>query len=216
MGADLPPRDHLPTTGPVDWVRQYYTPGIGFVLRRRLAWTAAALPAERLDRVLDIGYGSGIFQYELGTRARLRFGVDVHEHGALVRDRLRQSGIDSSFLRASGAALPFTDGSFDAVVIVSALEFVPDPAACLRECRRVLRRGGRLVCLVPRELRWADRIFRLLTGKDPEAEFMGGRARVRVAIATELGDAKHLTRPAGVPAALAPYEVLVVERNGRP
>jgi len=208
----LPARGHLPVTGPVDWAAQYHTPGIGFVLRRRLAWTAAALPT-RLERVLDVGYGSGIFQYVLAGRPRLSVGIDVHPHASTVRARLAESGLDASLVRGSGTSLPFADGSFDAVVIVSALEFMPDPAACLAECRRVLRARGRLVCLVPRELRWADRVFRLLTGKDPEEEFAGGRARVRAAIASQLGDADRVTRPAGVPAPLAPYEVYVVERR---
>ncbi len=202
----IPRSGHLPVTGPLDWIRKYDAPGIGFVFRRRLVWAAKALPT-RLDRVLEVGYGSGIFQYELATRTRCSVGLDIHPHGAEVRRKLEGDGVRPALLQGDGATLPFRNGSFDAVVILSALEFIPDPAACLSECRRVLRSGGCLVCVMPRELRWADRVFRLLTRSDPESEFRGGRARVLAAV-QQLHGATRQRRPMGLPAFLAPYEVL--------
>lgn len=46
-------------------------------------------------------------------------------------------------------ALPFKNGSFDLVVHSDTLEHVPDPVGGLRECRRVLRRGGACIFTVP-------------------------------------------------------------------
>jgi ubiquinone/menaquinone biosynthesis C-methylase UbiE len=136
----LPTRGHLPKTGPVDWIEQYYTPAIGFVLRQRLAWVSRALP-KRFERVLEIGYGSGVFQYELGRRAHLSVGIDPHPHAATVHACLRKDGLSVEVMRGDGAALPFADATFDAVVVVSALEFIADPTTCLAECRRILRPG---------------------------------------------------------------------------
>jgi SAM-dependent methyltransferase len=45
--------------------------------------------------------------------------------------------------------LPFGSASVDAVVAASVLEYVPDPCAVLRECARVLRSGGVLLCPSP-------------------------------------------------------------------
>jgi len=206
----FPKRGSLPTTGPVDWIQQYWTPGIGAVLRRRLAWVANMLPHD-LGTVLEIGHGSGVFQYELARRARRAIGIDVHDRSATVAEQLAKDGVRSSLLQGSGTELPFRDRSFDAVVVISALEFMPDPASCLRETRRVLRPGGRFVCLRPRELKWADAVFHALTGSSPEAEFVGGRARVQHAISTEASDARRLPRPSLVPRFLAPYELLVFD-----
>ena len=54
------------------------------------------------------------------------------------------------------SALPFADGSFDlACSAYGALPFVADPVQVLREVRRVLRPGGRLVFSVTHPIRWA-------------------------------------------------------------
>jgi ubiquinone/menaquinone biosynthesis C-methylase UbiE len=50
---------------------------------------------------------------------------------------------------ASAEAMPLPDASFDVVLCQMGLEFVPDKHAALREMRRVLVRGGRLILNVP-------------------------------------------------------------------
>ncbi|HEU4698532.1 MAG TPA: class I SAM-dependent methyltransferase [Gemmatimonadales bacterium] len=215
MSIQLPRRGHLPRTGPVDAIDQYYTPVLGAFFRRRLAWVDAALPPGPLGRVLEIGYGSGVFQYTLAPRARLSVGLDIHPFGAKVRRRLAEDGIAATLLQGDGCVLPFAGGSFDVVVILSALEFVPDPAACLDEAVRVLAPGGRVVCIRPRVLPWADAIYGQLVGFDPEAEFQGGRQRVQAALARVRAPQRRLARPAWLPPALAPYEVVVLETPAR-
>ena len=47
--------------------------------------------------------------------------------------------------QGDATALPYEDDSMDAVVLNAVLGEIPDPAAALREIRRVLKPGGRLV-----------------------------------------------------------------------
>ena len=212
----LPPPDRLVRTGPVDVVDEYYAGGFGWVMRRRLQWVRDALPRGPLFRVLEIGYGSGIFFYELSLHADTIVGADVHGSGDAVRKRLLADRIPAELAQASGMALPFRDGSFDVVIIVSALEFMDDPGLCLAESLRVVKPGGTVTAVTPRVLKWADWIYKVLRGFDPESDFKGGRDRVQRALADPALRAERSTRPHGLPSFVAPYELVVLRRPGAP
>lgn len=208
---ELPPRGHLRRTSEVDYVDAYFAGGMGWVLRERLRWVRAMLPKPPIDAILEIGYGSGVFMYTLAAYTRSLHGIDIHPHGGAVRDRLSENAIDVSPSRGSGMALPYRDRSFDVVVIVSALEFMDDPGACLTESLRVTRDGGRIICVTPRVLPWADVVYRVLAGIDPESDFRGGRQRVQRALAHF--DADRRPRPLPFPKMLAPYELVLLYKR---
>jgi ubiquinone/menaquinone biosynthesis C-methylase UbiE len=58
---------------------------------------------------------------------------------------LARSGADATVLRAPAEDLPFNDDSFDTVISTLVLCTVEDQPRALREMRRVLRPGGRLL-----------------------------------------------------------------------
>ena len=210
----LPLPGRLSVTGPVDFVEQYYQGAAGWMLRQRLRWVRDALPAE-CESVLEIGYGSGIFFYELSRHARTVVGVDVHNSGADVVRCCAADRVIVSVSQASGMALPFADGSFDAVVIVSALEFMSDPELCLHESVRVTRQGGSVVAVTPCIHGFTDAVWRVLSGVDPEVDFQGGRERVQHALGDPSLWVTRFSRPAGLPRSLAPYELVVLRPNRR-
>jgi hypothetical protein len=65
--------------------------------------------------------------------------------------------------------------------------------------------------VTPRVLSWADAVYRVFTGIDPESDFRGGRQRVQRALARL--DADRRPRPFPFPKLLAPYEVVLLYKR---
>jgi len=112
-------------------------------------------------RVLDVGCGTGYT-----TRGILRMGnvcevVGVDQnHNQLWRASRNLSGEKTrlSLSRGDVENLPFTDGAFDAVVSVGAVEYFPDPEKALREMARVVKHDGRVVVGGP-EFGWFRKVL---------------------------------------------------------
>ena len=100
------------------------------------------------DDVLDVGCGTGVFARKVARQldnSGSITGIDLSE-SMLGVAREVCPGVD--FRQGSVTSLPFEDASFDVVASSFMLMFVPEPARAVREMRRVLRPGGRLVVSV--------------------------------------------------------------------
>ncbi len=97
-------------------------------------------------RILDVGCGYGVLVCTTASQGAESTGVDPDpEMIAAARARAGKAGLKTTFIEGQIEQLPFPDGSFDVVVAVTVLCFVPDPSGAVREMARVLRAGGRLV-----------------------------------------------------------------------
>lgn len=104
-----------------------------------------ARPIGPSDRVLDLGCGTGIvarlLRERLGGAARIS-GLDVSPP-MIAKARAIAPEID--WHEGNATALPFGDATIDLVLAQQVLQFIPDRALALREIRRVLVPGGRLI-----------------------------------------------------------------------
>jgi ubiquinone/menaquinone biosynthesis C-methylase UbiE len=95
-------------------------------------------------RILDAGCGSGSLAAALRERGAIMTGID-RSTGLLALARARLNPDVPLHAADLGAPLPFPDAAFDDVVASLVLHYLRDWAATLRELRRVLRPGGRLI-----------------------------------------------------------------------
>lgn len=101
------------------------------------------------DRVLDVACGPGILACAMAQRAAHVTGVDLTA-AMIVAARRRQAemGLHNLDWRVGdGENLPFPDGAFTLVTSRYALHHMEDPAAMLREMRRVASREGRMLVI---------------------------------------------------------------------
>jgi ubiquinone/menaquinone biosynthesis C-methylase UbiE len=107
----------------------------------------AFLPERGIDRLLDIGTGTGRMLEVLAPHARSALGIDLsREMLTVARANLAKAGLRHCELRrADMYNLPFPGGSFDAVLFHMVLHYAEEPAAAILEAGRVLRPGGSLL-----------------------------------------------------------------------
>jgi demethylmenaquinone methyltransferase/2-methoxy-6-polyprenyl-1,4-benzoquinol methylase len=120
-------------------------------LDRRWRRAAVALAEPRGARLLDIATGTGDLAFEaLRQGARQVVGADFC-HAMVVaanaKANRRELRAKLELLVGDAVSLPFPDSTFDAIVNGFMLRNVADLRATFAELNRVLKPGGRLVCL---------------------------------------------------------------------
>ena len=102
------------------------------------------LPAQPGGRVLDIGCGAGWLTAFLGSLGWEAMGIDVDPESVKA---VRSRGLDVRLgtLEAQG----FPADYFDAIIMNHVIEHIHDPLEHLRECYRVLKKGGVLSLATP-------------------------------------------------------------------
>jgi ubiquinone/menaquinone biosynthesis C-methylase UbiE len=118
-------------------------------LRRRFASAEQTLRRSGLEPgmcVLEVGPGGGYLSEraasivgEAGRLVCLDLQIEM-----LHKVRARIGAAGAELVQASGSLLPFRDGSFDLVFLVTVLGEIPEKRAAMEEFARVLRAGGTL------------------------------------------------------------------------
>ena len=113
--------------------------------------TALSPPRKRAFRHLDVAGGTGDVAFRVadaggpGTHVTV---ADINtEMLAVGRERTAKARRNITFIEANAEKLPLPDKSFDAVTIAFGIRNVPRVDAALQEAHRVLKIGGRFLCL---------------------------------------------------------------------
>jgi SAM-dependent methyltransferase len=131
-------------------LREFYTSSLGQTAQRWLRRHVRGLwPNVRGQAVLALGYGTPLLRPFLDEAER----VLAFMPGAQGVVNWPSEGPNRTAL-VEDTALPLLDASVDRVIILHALESVPQPARLLDEAWRVLTSGGRLIVIAPNRTSW--------------------------------------------------------------
>lgn len=100
-------------------------------------------------RVADLGCGWGIFTRLLKKKGFQSFGLDI-SHALLLSARSENQEVN--YVAGDVEFLPLASESLDGVLLSGILHHLPDPSACAREVRRVLKPNGVFAAFDPNRL----------------------------------------------------------------
>jgi demethylmenaquinone methyltransferase/2-methoxy-6-polyprenyl-1,4-benzoquinol methylase len=103
------------------------------------------------EQVLDVCTGTGKLAFLLSRRVGPRGSVTgadfCKEMIELAKIKAGPHYGNVSFVYSDAQNVPFPDNSFDAVTVAFGIRNIPDTEAALREFKRVLKPGGKFICL---------------------------------------------------------------------
>lgn len=110
----------------------------------RLGWIEARAGGLAGKRVLDVGCGGGILAEALARRGAAVVGIDLAgEALEVARRHAAEAGLEIDYRRIGTEELAAAEpGRFDVVACMELLEHVPDPAAIVEACARLVRPEG--------------------------------------------------------------------------
>jgi ubiquinone/menaquinone biosynthesis C-methylase UbiE len=117
------------------------------ITRERLRAVLRPAPGER---VLEVGPGTGYYTLDMAAWVGDGGTVEIFDLQQEFLDHVMQRAAERGLAnvvptQGDATALPYEAASIDAVVLTAVLGEIPDPVAALREVRRVLAPGGRLI-----------------------------------------------------------------------
>ncbi|MGB2131026.1 MAG: class I SAM-dependent methyltransferase [Marinobacterium sp.] len=159
MSIDQHYQQQLDTTAVLERVHQHYPAGAnlyqlapldqlhigGIKASERLL---RHLQPEQHRQVLDIGSGAGGLMRQAAAQGVRMIGLDItHDLNRLNQglNHCFSAPVDNLILTGDAHHLPFADQSIDLILFQHSFLNMPDDLQVLKECRRVLKSGARLV-----------------------------------------------------------------------
>jgi demethylmenaquinone methyltransferase/2-methoxy-6-polyprenyl-1,4-benzoquinol methylase len=125
----------------------------GFSLGFDHVWRMKAVSLSGIregERVLDVCTGTGELAVLLSDRVGRAGSVTGADFCEEMLDRARKKTSrrrNLSYILSDAKHLPFSDNTFDAVTVSFGMRNIPDTTFALREIKRVLKPGGKFICL---------------------------------------------------------------------
>ncbi|MGE4480327.1 class I SAM-dependent methyltransferase [Acidocella sp.] len=124
-----------------------YDSWFGLISRQARRAAVAAVNDTPGAKVLEVGVGTGLALPLYAAKKQIT-GIDLsRDMLAIARERAAGLGLHhvEALLEMDAQATSFEDGSFDVAVAMFVASVVPDPQALVRELRRVVKPGGKIL-----------------------------------------------------------------------
>ncbi len=126
----------------------------GFSLGFDHLWRAKAVALSGIrkgERVLDVCTGTGelafLLSHKVGDRGSVTGADFCEDMLARAREKTGPHHQNISYILSDAKHLPFPDDAFDTVTVAFGMRNIPDTILALREIKRVLKPGGKFICL---------------------------------------------------------------------
>ena len=158
----LLPRDQYVGVNNLDPIRFYHWPIIGAMYRRRVELCLGECRGG--ERILEIGFGTGLTFLNLNEMYREIHGLDLTADTSAVQIAFAARGIKTDLRQGNVLQTPYENEFFDTVLLISILEHLkpPEQFQAFAEICRVLKPGGQVVYGVPIERPLMVFMFRML------------------------------------------------------
>jgi len=207
----IPSKDTLTKTSPSDPIEWYYKPIFGYAYRKRLGLALDALGNKNYEKILEVGYASGIFLPELSNHCKELHATDIHKNISPVENMLKAEKIRAELTTGSILDLEYKSSTFDALICLSVLEFMNkiELVTALKEVHRVTCTGGKIILGFPKYSKISDLAFRFFGLKSTDL-YNCNYTDIEMAIRNEFPNTKFLLWP-GISNSLSIYALCICE-----
>lgn len=194
-----------PDMGVKSWYDDHIVPRIIKIgcANSAVAERRAQVVPRATGRVFEIGCGGGLNQ-QFYDREKVTSFSGIDPSGKLLeyaREQARQKGWKADIRHGFGEDIPFENESFDTVVCTYTLCSVNDSTQVLKELRRILKPGGKLLYLEH--------------GRAPETKVQRWQERIEPTWKVLMGGC-HLTRPVNKAVEQAGFAVQPIDQGYMP
>ena len=138
---------------PTGWVGWLVGQLMAFKNRSRSEWAIALLKVQPGDRILEVGFGSGVDIARVSAIATHGFVAGIDRSDVMVRQAKRRNAAaikanQVDLQCASASSIPYPDAMFDKIFSINVAHFWTNPLEELAELQRVLKPGGSIAIAI--------------------------------------------------------------------